>query len=119
MFATLAARFRVVAIAEALSWTGLLIGMFFKYVVVGNELGVQIFGPIHGACFVLYVASVVLVRRTLQWDAKTTIWALIASIPPLGTVVFERWARRTGRIETAPAAAPASASQEPETTTAS
>ncbi|APU13512.1 MULTISPECIES: DUF3817 domain-containing protein [Actinoalloteichus] len=98
MFATIAARFRLVAVAEALSWTGLLIGMFFKYVVVNTEIGVEVFGPIHGAFFVLYVASVVLVRRELKWDTKTTVWALIASVPPLGTVVFERWARRTGRL---------------------
>ena len=52
---TPAGRFRVVAIAEAISWAALLIGMFFKYVVVENEVGVQIFGPIHGAIFVLYV----------------------------------------------------------------
>src|SRR5215510_557772 len=84
--------FRVVAVAEALSWTGLLIGMVFKYLVVGDELGVKIFGPIHGGLFLLYVAVTVLVRRQLRWSAGTTVLAFVAGVPPLATLVFERWA---------------------------
>ncbi|MGH4025010.1 MAG: DUF3817 domain-containing protein [Pseudonocardiaceae bacterium] len=91
--------FRAVAVAEALSWTGLLIGMVFKYLVVGDDIGVKIFGPIHGALFLLYLAVTVLVCRRLQWSAGTTILAFIASVPPLGTLVFERWATRTGRLQ--------------------
>lgn len=41
--------FRAIAAVEAVTWAGLLVGMFFKYVVVHNEIGVQIFGPIHGS----------------------------------------------------------------------
>ena len=41
--------------AEALSWVGLLIGMYLKYVPRTTELGVHVFGPIHGAVFVAYV----------------------------------------------------------------
>jgi len=90
--------FRVVAVAEALSWTGLLIGMVFKYLVVGDDIGVKIFGPIHGGLFVLYLVVTVLVRRQLRWSAGTTVLAFVASVPPLGTLVFERWATRTGRL---------------------
>lgn len=90
--------FRVAAVAEALSWTGLLIGMLFKYVVVGNDVGVTVFGPIHGGLFVVYVAVTLAVCRPLRWSMATTLLALVASIPPLGTVVFERWATRTGRL---------------------
>lgn len=90
--------FRAVAIAEALSWTGLLVGMFFKYVVVGNDIGVTIFGPVHGALFVTYVVIAIAVARPLRWDARTLVLALLASIPPLATWMFERWAGRTGRL---------------------
>ena len=93
------AGFRVVAVAEALSWTGLLIGMVFKYLVVGDEIGVKIFGPIHGGLFVLYLAVTVLVGRQLRWSTGTTVLALVAGVPPLGTLVFERWATRTGRLQ--------------------
>ena len=33
-----------------------------------------------------------------RWDRKTLVLGLVASIPPFGTVVFERWANRTGRL---------------------
>jgi integral membrane protein len=101
--------FRAVAIAEACSWAGLLIGMFFKYVVVFDDIGVTVFGPIHGALFVAYVLVSVLVARTFGWTLRTTLIALAASIPPLATLWFERWARRTGRLDEATQPSPASA----------
>ncbi len=84
--------------AEAVSWAGLLIGMFFKYVVVQNEVGVQIFGPIHGVIFIGYVVVTLLVRAPQRWDFRTTFLALVASIPPFGTVIFERWANKRGKL---------------------
>jgi integral membrane protein len=90
--------FRAVAIAEAVSWTGLLIGMLFKYVLSDNEIGVKIFGPIHGTIFIAYVITVAVVRKPLRWTWPTTLLALAASIPPLFTWFFELWAQRTGRL---------------------
>jgi integral membrane protein len=90
--------FRALAIAEACSWAGLLIGMFFKYVVIHDEIGVQVLGPIHGALFVAYVVAAVAVARPLGWDLRTLLLALAASIPPLCTLWFERRALRTGRL---------------------
>ena len=59
--------FRIAAIGEACSWLGLLVGMFFKYVVVENEIGVKI-GPIHGAMFVAYLVALVWGRRAERWS---------------------------------------------------
>lgn len=51
-----ASRFRTVALLEAVSWAGLLTGMFFKYVPdPGNEIGVKVFGWIHGIIFIAYL----------------------------------------------------------------
>ena len=36
--------------------------------------------------------------RLLRWDLGTTLLALAASLPPLATVLFERWVTRTGRL---------------------
>ena len=91
-------RFRIAAIAEAISWTGLLIGMVFKYLVVHNAAGVHLFGPIHGVLFLVYVALAIVVWRRQQWSTTVGVVALLASIPPYGSVVFERWATRTGRL---------------------
>lgn len=90
--------FRAVAIAEAVSWTGLLIGMLFKYVLSDNEIGVKIFGPIHGTIFIAYVITVAVVRKPLRWSIPVTLLALAASIPPLFTWFFELWAQRTNRL---------------------
>jgi integral membrane protein len=86
--------FRAAALLEAVSWAALLTGMFFKYVVVHNEIGVKIAGPIHGGLFILYVLSVLLVREQLRWSPLVTVVALAASIPPFATAFFERWALR-------------------------
>jgi integral membrane protein len=92
-------RFRLFALAEAVSWAGLLIGMFFKYAVVGNEIGVKVFGPIHGVIFVGYVLVTLMARDPQRWDVRTTFLALLASIPPFGTIVFERWANKNGKLD--------------------
>jgi integral membrane protein len=97
--------FRAVAIAEACSWAGLLIGMFFKYVVVRNDIGVTVFGPIHGVLFIIYVIVTLVVARDFRWSVGTTVVALVASIPPLATLWFERRARRTGLFSGVPAVA--------------
>ena len=95
---TAATAFRVVAVAEALSWVGLLIGMYLKYVPRTTELGVHVFGPIHGAVFVAYVVGVLMTSRVLRWSPRTTVLALICSVPPLATVWFERLATRNDRL---------------------
>ncbi len=96
--AAVATAFRVVAVAEALSWAGLLAGMYVKHVLGTSEAGVQFFGPVHGAVFVAYVLVAVLAARVLRWSPGTTLLALAAAVPPLVTVWFERWATRTGRL---------------------
>jgi len=93
------AAFRVVAFAEAVSWLGLLVGMYFKHIAGTTEAGVQIFGPIHGGVFVAYVVLALLVARGKRWSRGTALLALAASVPPFATVVFEVWAKRTGRLD--------------------
>jgi integral membrane protein len=90
--------FTAVAVLEALTWVGLLTGMYVKYVPQTTEAGVQLFGPIHGAAFVAYLVMAVLAWRVLRWSSGTLVVAVVCSVPPLFTVVFEVWAARTGRL---------------------
>ncbi|WFF04329.1 DUF3817 domain-containing protein [Micromonospora sp. WMMD964] len=90
--------FVAAAIAEACSWLALLVGMLVKYGPPENELGVQIFGPIHGGLFVAYVLLVLAVARLHRWSLLATAVALVSAVPPFATVVFERWARRRGML---------------------
>ncbi len=90
--------FAAVAIAEALSWAGLLTGMYFKYFTDAGELGVKIFGPLHGGIFVLYAVLALVVARALRWSLGTTVLALVCAVPPFASLVFEQWAVRSGRL---------------------
>ena len=91
--------FAVAALLEAFTWTGLLIGMYFKYGPAANAMGVKIFGPLHGAAFVFYVVVTVLVAMRLRWPWWAWLLALLAAIPPLVTVPLEIWFRRIGLLD--------------------
>lgn len=92
--------FRIVAIAEALSWAGLLVGMYFKYLAGSpTEVGVKIFGPIHGGVFMAFVVAAVVVGIQRKWNVITWALALLGSIVPLGSVIFVIWADKLGRID--------------------
>lgn len=81
--------FGVVAYAEAFSWAGLLIGMYFKYLGGGNDIGVAIFGPIHGFLFVAYLAALLFSARKHQWPVKELLIGGICSVPPFATIFFD------------------------------
>lgn len=96
---TTAGRFRIVALAEAFSWVGLLVGMYFKYLgSPRTEIGVKIFGPVHGALFVAFLAVMVLAGIAFRWSPLTWLLALLGSFVPLGTVMFVMWADRRGKL---------------------
>lgn len=88
--------FRSVAIAEAVTWTGLLVGMFLKYGPAYNEMGVRIFGMLHGVVFVAYVVTTAVVWVDRRWSAGRGLLALVAAVPPLATLPLEWWAVRKG-----------------------
>lgn len=90
--------FRLVALLEAVSWVGLLIGMYFKYLgSPRTEIGVKVFGMAHGLVFIAFVVLALLVGIAFKWAAGTWSLALLASILPLGSVIFLMWVDRTGR----------------------
>lgn len=86
--------FRTVAIAEAVTWTGLLIGMFLKYGPADNEMGVRIFGMLHGVVFVAYGVTTLVVWVDRRWSLGRGALALVAAVPPLATLPLEWWAIR-------------------------
>ena len=97
--------FKVVAVAEALSWAGLLVGMYLKHVAGTTEAGVHFFGPLHGGIFLAYVGLTLLLARSLRWSPWVALLGLACSVPPFATAVFEVWAARTGRLDV-PSATP-------------
>jgi integral membrane protein len=96
---TTAGRFRVVALTEALSWIGLLVGMYFKYLgSPRTEIGVHVFGMVHGLVFIAFVVTGLQAGLAFGWAARTWSLALLASILPLCSVIFLIGADRTGLL---------------------
>jgi len=92
--------------AEAVSWVGLLVGMYFKYLgSPRTEIGVKVFGMAHGLIFIAFMLTGLLVGIAARWRAGTWLLALLAGVVPLASVIFLIWADRTGRI-VAPSTAP-------------
>ena len=63
--------FRIVATLEAVTWLGLLIGMYFKWIAESTEVGVRIFGSLHGAVFVTFVVLSIAMYVRLGWRLRT------------------------------------------------
>ncbi|NMA78275.1 MAG: DUF3817 domain-containing protein [Actinomycetales bacterium] len=90
--------YRVLAIAEVVTWTLLLAGMFLKYVLQSTELLVRIGGGLHGFTFIAYVVVTVLVAVDQQWRAKDLLLGIGSAVIPYLTVPFERSALRRGLL---------------------
>ena len=89
---------RSVAVAEAITWALLLTGMFLKYVTETTELGVQVFGMVHGVVFIAYCLVTVLLSIDQKWPLGRLVLGLLAAVPPFATVPFERYAERSGLL---------------------
>lgn len=105
--------YRVLALAEVVTWTLLLAGMFLKYVLQSTELLVRIGGGLHGFTFLAYVAVTVLVAVDQRWSLKDLLLGIGSAVIPYLTVPFERSALRRGLLgqswrlrEEEPASAP-------------
>lgn len=93
--------FSIVALVEAATWAGLLVGMLLKYGTGTTDLGVWLFGRLHGAAFLVYVAVAFIAGARLRWPMWALLLAVLAAIPPLATLPLERWYRRRGLLSSA------------------
>jgi integral membrane protein len=95
--------FRSLAIAEAITWALLLSGMFVKYGTEAEslgELGVRIFGMVHGVVFIAYCLVAVIVAVDQRWSLPRAVLGLAAAVPPFATLPFEVYADRRGLLGT-------------------
>ncbi len=69
--------FRLIALLEAVSWVGLLVGMYFKYLgSPRTEVGVKVFGMAHGLVFIAFVVVGLLAGIAFKWAAGTWLLAV-------------------------------------------
>lgn len=90
--------FAAAALIEGITWAGLLIGMLLKYGTQTTDMGVWLFGRLHGVAFLFYVAVSLYAWGKLRWPLWAMLVALFAAIPPLVTVPLEIWFRRIGLL---------------------
>ena len=90
--------FRRVAVTEAVTWGLLLAGMVLKYVTETTELGVRVFGMLHGLAFVAYCVTALVVAADQLWSVRRTLAALACGVLPFATVLYDRNARSRGRL---------------------
>ncbi len=82
--------FRFIGWLEGLSFLILLLfAMPMKY-IYSEPMYVKFFGMAHGVLFIFYILLSVYVADELKWNAKVRFYALVASVVPLGTFIFER-----------------------------
>jgi integral membrane protein len=90
--------FAAAAFFEGLTWAGLLLGMLLKYGTQTTELGVWLFGRLHGVAFLVYLVASVIAAVRLRWPWWAWLLSLLAALPPLVTVPLEMWFRRIGLL---------------------
>lgn len=89
--------FRVMAIAEAISWTLLLGGMLLR-ATADLDMAVTIGGGIHGFVFLAYAVTAVLVAKNQRMGRGPAAVAVISAIVPYATVPTDLWLSRSGRL---------------------
>ncbi|HEV2412553.1 MAG TPA: DUF3817 domain-containing protein [Candidatus Saccharimonadales bacterium] len=90
--------FKLAAVGEGVGWTILIAGIVIsKYVTPGNNIAVDFAGHIHGILFLIYAVAAGL-YPTLRWSRKRAVVALLASVPPYGSILFEQWAWHERRM---------------------
>ena len=90
--------FRALALAEAVTWTVLIIAMILKY-AAGVEWAVLVGGSIHGFVFLAYAFTAVLVGVNQRWSVGLIALGVVTAVVPYATVPFELWLVRHGRLE--------------------
>lgn len=73
----------LLALAETISWTALLLAMIAKY-GFDKPLGVQVIGPIHGVLFIGLALALMNLHMRLKWSASRTTKMLLSSFVPIG-----------------------------------
>jgi integral membrane protein len=97
------ARYRVMAVVVSIALFVLLFGMVLRYGFDYAHFS-EVYSPIHGALYIVYLVTVVLLAQRARWSLLRTVGVMVAgAVPVLSYVVERRVVRDAG--ETARGAA--------------
>ena len=91
--------YRILAVAEAVTWTLLIGGLLMKYVWDLGDVGVRVGGTVHGFVFLAYAMTAVLVGVNQRWSIPLIALGVVTAIVPYATIPFDLWADRSGRLD--------------------
>jgi integral membrane protein len=90
---------RGLAIAEAATWTMLIVGMVLKYATTTTDVGVSIGGGAHGFVFLAYVAGALVVALNQRWRLPVVALVLLSAALPFASIPAERALDRRGLLD--------------------
>lgn len=82
-------KFRLAAVAEAVTYLALLAAVVLYRVLDGPDL-IGFLGPVHGIAFLVYLVLALQIRESQGWNLGQTIVVIVASAIPFGGFVVER-----------------------------
>ncbi|MFT5055905.1 MAG: integral membrane protein [Pseudoalteromonas distincta] len=83
--------FRITSYLEGISYLLLLgVGVPLKYLASNNDSLVKALGMPHGILFMAYIFLAIIIKQKMNWDTKTMIIVLIASVIPFGTFYVDK-----------------------------
>ncbi|TFD84500.1 DUF3817 domain-containing protein [Cryobacterium lactosi] len=94
--------YRILSIAEAITWTILITAMLLKYVFAPGDFGdgaVRVGGFVHGLVFLAYGITAVLVGVNQHWGPRLMLLAVSTAVVPYATIPFDRWLERRNLLD--------------------
>ncbi|RLP78805.1 DUF3817 domain-containing protein [Mycetocola lacteus] len=90
--------YRTVAIAEAVTWTLLIISLILKYGLNANPIVTTIAGGIHGVVFLSFALASILIGINQHWSLGRVALGVVSAVVPYATIPFERALERGGHL---------------------
>jgi integral membrane protein len=90
--------YRILAIAEAITWTLLITGLILRATSGIDQILFTTIGSVHGFVFISYGATAILVAINQRWHFGMGLLAVVTTIVPYATIPFEIVQERRGRL---------------------
>jgi integral membrane protein len=82
-------RYRVMAVVVSIALFVLLFGMVLRYGFDYAHFS-EVYSPIHGALYIVYLVTVVLLAQRARWSLLRTVGVMVAGAVPVLSYVVER-----------------------------
>jgi integral membrane protein len=88
----------VLAIAEACTWTLLIVGLIVRASVGIEPMALTVIGGLHGFVLISYGATAILVAINQRWHPLMALLAVVTAIVPYATIPFDVVQSRRGAL---------------------